>query len=188
MILYNTQNDDRWKNEVMTGPGYSNGNEQKYADYLGMAGSVPAGDRIRFAIGCVVTSLANAIQLIEGTEYTPKELNDYLKSNKGYAYLMNGSSTKSGTESYVLWDKVVDRFDRISAIDKVATRDYDEKYCNHYIAYFKYYGSNHYSNVIGMTLIKGDRYFIIYNVWDGKLQILPESDIKHFRRIICVKG
>lgn len=164
----NTQTDKRWAGNIMTFPKWQN-----------------KPDTLK-QYGCLVASFANIIQMITGIEFTPADLNEYLITNLGYAYLRQRGNCKRGDESFILYDVIEKKWGL--RIENVEKKEYKKLPNTHYICRFEVRLKNgktinHYSNVITEDVIHGKRWFEIFNVYDGDTILLPVSEISILKRV-----
>lgn len=168
----NTQTDKRWKNDIMTDPPW-----QPLPDYIK-------------DWGCLLTSFSNIIQIVTGKKYTPADLNNFLKENKGYAYLLHGNTVKRGNESFILYDAISEKWGL--SIENVKTGHYTKRPNTHYICRFevkyKVKGKertiNHYSNVLTEEVIHSRRFFEVFDVYSGETMTIPVTKVSLLKRVM----
>lgn len=131
-----TQNDPRWRKDIMTAPPW-----QQVPDYLG-----------RF--GCLITAAGNAYNLKYKSELTPGDVNRLLIEEDGYKYLKELDKCPRGQESFVCWEELKKILDIVDV-----EHDYqgmlDINHPDHfYIARAEYQDTGHYCLIVGGTFEK----------------------------------
>lgn len=159
MLEFNTQNNPKWLNEIMT---QSNQMPKPWIDYFK-------------DYGCLVTSLANIIQCFLLKEFTPKDLNGILQQLKGYAFLAD-KNTPENQASFVRWE-VIETYFKVkkTMFDYIVTLDYNK----YYIARVINFGAGHYINILKQV----KEGFVCFDVYDGKTKIYQNKDIKNIIEI-----
>lgn len=159
-MKYNTQQDRLWKNVSMA----------LTEDTLG-------------AFGCLVTSLANILQIIMHLKrsFTPKDLNDIIIKEEAYDWYSNELPEKA---SCLDWKKFKDAFKESliirNFVDKSEYVDCKDYY---YIARIKFkdihtdyeYNTGHYVNVISKT----ENYWTVFDTYYGGLHLIKDIDFLH---------
>lgn len=169
-MKYNTQNDNEWRLDIMTSPPFPNGSPDKTDDLLS-------------EFGCLTTSFANIIQLIKGREYTPRDLNNVLRENKGYFILAMGKDCPINQESYIV-DKVIENTFDIEILSKQDATTYRLHHREFYIACWNFAGGDHFSNVIGEVIIKDRPFLKVFNVYNGCLEVIARDKIKSLKKVV----
>lgn len=169
MPKYNTQIDSSWKKEIMTKGTDIHG--VSWVDYLGWRGPGNAG------WGCGVTALANIQQEYSNIEFTPKKLNEILKSHKGY-YWLSGKTDIEPNASFIDWQVAGKLFG--FTVARVKTKDYIWNKNIYYIARVENVFSGHYINVLKRLK---DR-FICFDTLYGTVDIMSEKKISFLTEII----
>jgi hypothetical protein len=168
-IKFNTQTDSEWQSEIMTQNLIPNWENKKWTDTLSRW-------------GCLVSSFANIIQYYIDKKFTPKDLNDVLKTIKGYRYLTN-PGCKESEASFIEWDKIIDYFQKSFKITLDAEQfRIDEK--KRYIARVKHpvTGGGHYINI----LEKGRQEYWCFDVDDGRLKLYKEKEISQIHEFYYI--
>jgi len=174
-MIYKSQNDADCRNEIMTNIPYPNGNRQNYPDTIGMSNVVPEKFRFRAAVGCLLTSFANEIQLLYNVSLSPQELNEELIKHDGYFILNMGEDCPIAKESYIV-NSVLEKLYKIKVTYNLDPMQYRNAIygtsSERYIIKFKHKGVTHYSNILNDILINDKPYFIIFNVWNNQVEII----------------
>jgi hypothetical protein len=146
-MIYNVQCDKRWAFDDM---GLTTDHMKDY--------------------GCLVTAIANIFDI------TPKELNDYLRKNKGYQFF-TGNYVKDMTESYIVWSVA----EKHLGFNHIPVKDISD-INGIYITSIKHriYKGAHYCNFIGMKNNK----FEIFDTDFGDKLLYNRQDILTITRII----
>jgi len=161
-MKYNTQNNPKWKNQIMT-------KSDTWTDTLSQ-------------YGCLVSCLANIFQIIMNKVFTPKDMNDLIKQVDGYLYL-NDKNTPENMASIIMWDRISQVSSKtISISTRISKSLYKNDTNMYFIAKVKYNGSPtgfHYMNVLG----KSSDYFVCFDVYNGEVVLYKEADIIYFHKI-----
>lgn len=160
-MKYNYQNYPGWKDSSMS-DGVFNG--QKFYDKFG-------------DYGCLVSSLANIIALNSNHDYTPGQLNDTLKTHKGY-YFYSGKATSIDNTSFLDWDSI----EKLFLFKHSDTNDINNN--DYLIAKVQVGKYNHYLNII--KYIDDDR-IICYDVWMGDLKTYKRKEFLSIIKIEFLK-
>lgn len=159
-MRYNYQRDPIWYDEIMTQATIDTDPEgRRWKDLLGQ-------------YGCLVTALANIIQIFVKKYFSPKDLNDMLKISQGYNYL-NDKTVPENQASFIHWPAFQSLF---RVVNIQLNRDISEyKYCDNcfYIARIIMDGNGHYVNLIAKT----GSFFTIYDTWDDRVKLIKPEEI-----------
>lgn len=169
-MKYNIQIDADWCRDIMT-----EGTDKRgisWVDYLGWRGPGNAG------YGCVVAATANIQQEHSNVGFTPKKLNEILKSHKGY-YWLSGKTDLEPTASFIDW-QVVSRLFGFS-VAKRRTKDYIWNKNIYYMARVENKYGGHYVNVLKQ--LTKDR-FLCFDTLTEAVDITSERKITSLTEII----
>ena len=153
-MQFNNQNDIKWKDDIM------NEKEEVWKDTLGQ-------------YGCLVTSLANIIQIHRNIDFTPQNLNETIKTHKAYWYPFK--SQEESNASFLDWDK----FCQIFECSVSESERFKKSLDGYHIAKIRVNGNPHYINVV----LNDKSIFWCFDVWDGKLKQYSIDDIEKFKQI-----
>jgi|GEM_PF-2461384 len=156
-IGYNIQTDPRWRNESMGLPG----------DFL-------------WRWGCLITSLANIIQAVLESPFTPKDMNCLIIELKAYAYLDN-PNVKKNKASNIIWKKIKAHFTSLQITRKIDPSLFEAGANNYYIACVTHRKTKkpHYINVIA----KRGVFFCCFDVEYGEIRYYRKEEIQYLHKI-----
>lgn len=159
-MKYNYQRDPQWDDEIMTQADIKTDPEgRRWVDHI-------------WQYGCLITALANIVQIFIKKPFTPKDLNDMLKISEGYNYLHDKSITENQA-SFIYWPAFQNLF-RIVNIQLNQTIDkYQYRENCFYVARIIMEGQGHYVNIIA----KSGSFFSIYDTWDDRVKLLKPEEI-----------
>jgi hypothetical protein len=160
MIVFNTQTDKRWANEIMTKK------EGIWVDLL-----------CRW--GCYVTALSNIISIFNNKQVTPKDLNDVIIALKAYKYL-DKPETPEKEASLILIDKLLQYFPSIKyETNCIFNQDVDDENSQFIIEMVHpLTKAPHFVNLLS----KKNNLYIIFDVEDGIIKCIDKSIILSIRR------
>lgn len=147
MIKLNNQNDPSWGRDSMALP----------EDQLGR-------------YGCVVTCVANIIQLRDRMNFTPQNLNNILKLSHGY------KETPEDQASFIRWSFIEKKY-KFKVINNLFPSQFRQR--GYHIARIIFSGYGHYVNV----LQKLEDYFLIFDVWHGGTSLIHRTDVTKLIRL-----
>jgi len=158
------QNDNRWKNDIMTHPPYLNGSKQQKPDTLG-------------TVGCYVTALTNCYNNLNESDLTPADVNENLKRAKAYKYMVYGKECPINQESFLM-EMMFEKLYSVKISDPISVKNYIPG--KQFICRWNYSKTiGHYSNVTGSN---GDN-FIVFNVFNNRFEIVPKNNIDFLREV-----
>ncbi len=162
MLLFNTQTDPRWRDEIMTECLTPNWEGKIWSDRIGRW-------------GCVLTSIANISQFFLEQELTPNILNETFRIYKAYNYLQN-PKCKEAEASNLIWDVIKAHFHNTLIINLNLTIDqFKNDFSKRYIArvIHEKTKTGHYINI----LEKHKNHFWCFDVEDGKIKRFEPDEI-----------
>jgi hypothetical protein len=158
--MFYYQRDPRWKDVIMT---------SKQGQWIDTIGDW----------GCLVTCIANVLEVLMDKKFTPKDLNDLIRECKGYKFLFNQQAPEPEA-SILIWWKVKELFPVLDINNFVPLKDIAPS--SNIIVKTK--GRFHFINLLSIKRGYGDKMaYICYDVWDNKNKIFSIDDLDYCHEI-----
>jgi hypothetical protein len=162
-MIYYTQTDVLWKNDIMT---------EKVGSWRDLLGRW----------GCLVTSLANSINVLLDKNITPKELNTMIRDNKCYAYL-NNTTTPENQASNLLLEKFLNLcFSQLQCIRNAEFNP--EEHDNIQVRYIANitHPITKQPHFVSVVDVLKEHSYLLFDVETSKLQVNPVNNLIGIRR------